>query len=162
MKSLEEKDARSGPVAAAGLFICGPLQGARGGFFTAAGAADVDSLQIGFLADFRVQEAFFELEPAGADEFGFEHRPPLRRVRTKKRKQFSLAERAGAAEKKGFRIQDSGPRPFKSALGLQIPVSWLVYPDSCFLAFFSPFSAASSEAGEKKAFVFRSARKVAA
>ena len=83
MKSLEEKDARSGPVAAAGLDICGPLQGAGGGFFTAAGATDIDSLQIGFLADFRVQKEFFELEPAGADEFGFEHRPLFTRVRTR-------------------------------------------------------------------------------
>jgi hypothetical protein len=81
MDSFGDAFLQSGPIAAAGLVICGALQGAGGGFFAAAGAADIEVFQVGFLADFRIQEAFFELEPARADEFGFEHRLPLSRAR---------------------------------------------------------------------------------
>jgi len=83
MKSLEGKGCAIRTSRGGGFGYLRPFAGSGGGFFTAAGATDIDSLQIGFLADFRVQKEFFELEPAGADEFGFEHRPPFTRVRTR-------------------------------------------------------------------------------
>jgi hypothetical protein len=58
---------------------------------------------------------------------------------------FSRRARRGRREK---RIQDTGIRTqaiIVSGLGIQVPVSWLIFP---------AFSADSSEAGERKAFVF--------
>jgi hypothetical protein len=63
----------SGPVPSAGLFFGGQLKGTGGGFFAAAGAADIEVFQVCGQGNFRLQEALLERKSAGAEEFGFKH-----------------------------------------------------------------------------------------
>jgi len=63
----------SGPVQPAGLFFGGQLKGAGGGFFAAAGAADIEVFQVCGQGNFRLLEKLRKRKSAGADEFGFKH-----------------------------------------------------------------------------------------
>jgi hypothetical protein len=64
----------SGPVPPAGLFFGSQLKGTGGGFFAAAGAADIKVFQVRDHGNFRLQEGLLERKSAGTDEFGFKHR----------------------------------------------------------------------------------------
>ena len=66
-------DSFSGPIPPAGLSLGDRLEGTGGGFFAAAGAADIEVLKVCGHGDFRLQEGFLESKSAGTDEFGFKH-----------------------------------------------------------------------------------------